>query len=437
MMSTTNRKLRVFLCHASQDKPVVRELYQRLLAEGWMNPWLDEEKLIAGQNWDMEIEKAVETSDAVIVCLSNHSVTKEGYIQKELKTIVKQALEKPEGVIFIIPLRLEKCPVPHSLEQYQYQDYFPPSNRNGSYQRLIVALKSRAESLEISTQITPVDFYKFILIPPQNRTPPFWIAKYPVTNGQYERFLNSPDYADKELWVNFPRYDEDCIPEKEDWEEMAWQWYEGRVSELKPRLWNDPEFGIIQRNNPVVSVSWYEANAYCKWLARHWNELPEMEINPEINPAQIRLPTRNEWLNAAGGDEPYRRFPWDPPGKETIDPREKLRRGNFSRQLKGTSPVDTYPEGASPYGVMDMCGNVWEWLANPFLSEESVLNKDEREEGFHKSMGIKGYAMMELRGGSWKEFENLISVGYSRSDLPEGRDYDWGFRIVALNRIYR
>jgi hypothetical protein len=54
------RKLRVFLCHASQDKPIVRELYQRLLAEGWIDPWLDEEKFLLGQNGNLEIEKAME-----------------------------------------------------------------------------------------------------------------------------------------------------------------------------------------------------------------------------------------------------------------------------------------------------------------------------------------------------------------------------------------
>ena len=98
---TPDRKLRVFLCHASQDKPIVRELYQRLLAEGWIDPWLDEEKLLPGQNWDLEIEKAVESADAVIVCLSNNSVTKAGYIQKELRKILDVADEKPEGEIFI------------------------------------------------------------------------------------------------------------------------------------------------------------------------------------------------------------------------------------------------------------------------------------------------------------------------------------------------
>jgi hypothetical protein len=59
------KKLRVFLCHASQDKPIVRELYQRLNAECWIDPWLDEEKLLPGQDWDMEIERTVEAADAV------------------------------------------------------------------------------------------------------------------------------------------------------------------------------------------------------------------------------------------------------------------------------------------------------------------------------------------------------------------------------------
>ena len=94
----TERKLRVFLCHASQDKAVVRELYQQLLAEGWIDPWLDEEKLLPGQDWDMEIEKAVESADAVIVFLSSSSVTKEGYVQREVRKVLDVSDEKPEAL---------------------------------------------------------------------------------------------------------------------------------------------------------------------------------------------------------------------------------------------------------------------------------------------------------------------------------------------------
>ncbi|MBL8103367.1 MAG: toll/interleukin-1 receptor domain-containing protein, partial [Anaerolineales bacterium] len=137
---TETRKLRVFLCHSSQDKPIVRELYQRLNAENWIDPWLDEEKLLPGQNWDMEIEKAVEASDAVIVCLSNHSISKEGYIQRELKFVLDIALEKPDGTIFIIPLRLDACDLPRRLRSWQYVDYFPESQRGRAYQKLLQSL---------------------------------------------------------------------------------------------------------------------------------------------------------------------------------------------------------------------------------------------------------------------------------------------------------
>jgi cold shock CspA family protein len=145
------RKLRVFLCHASQDNPIVDDLYNRLLAEGWVDPWLDKEKLLPGQDWDTEIEKAVETADAVIVCLSNNSVTKTGYVQKELRFVLDIADEKPEEEIFVIPIRLDECTVPRRLKKWQYVDYFPAKQEFQSFHRLLKALINRAESLGIPT----------------------------------------------------------------------------------------------------------------------------------------------------------------------------------------------------------------------------------------------------------------------------------------------
>ena len=110
-MTETRRRLRVFLCHSSQDKPIVRDLYQRLNAEGWIDPWLDEEKLLPGQEWGVEIEKAVENTDVAIVCLSKESVSKAGYLQRELRKVLDIADEKPEGTIFVIPVRLNMCEV--------------------------------------------------------------------------------------------------------------------------------------------------------------------------------------------------------------------------------------------------------------------------------------------------------------------------------------
>lgn len=121
---TTNRPLRVFLCHSSNDKPVVRELYQKLRAEVWIQPWLDEEELYPGQDWNMEIEKAVEAADAIIVCLTTNSINKEGYVQRELRIVLDFADYKPEGTLYIIPVRLEECEPPRRLRTWQYADYF-------------------------------------------------------------------------------------------------------------------------------------------------------------------------------------------------------------------------------------------------------------------------------------------------------------------------
>ena len=149
MPTNTDRKLRVFLCHSSQDKPIVRELYQRLNAEGWIDPWLDEENLLPGQDWDFEIEKAVETADAVIVCLSNNSVTKEGYVQKEVRKVLDVADEKPEGTIFVIPVRINEVQIPRRLKMWQYVDFFPSNQKSSSYIRVIASLKKRAEKISL------------------------------------------------------------------------------------------------------------------------------------------------------------------------------------------------------------------------------------------------------------------------------------------------
>jgi hypothetical protein len=138
------RLLRIFLCHSSDDKPVVRDLYGRLLSDG-MQPWLDEKNILPGQDWELEIRKAVKNTDVVIVCLSSVSINKRGFVQKEIKFALDVADEQPEGTIFLIPLRLDKCDVPERLRAIQWVDYFEP----GGYLRLIAALKERGDELKI------------------------------------------------------------------------------------------------------------------------------------------------------------------------------------------------------------------------------------------------------------------------------------------------
>ena len=139
---SSSRALRVFLCHSSADKPAVRELHQRLCADG-IDAWLDEENLLPGQDWQREIPRAVRQSDAVIVCLSRGSINRAGYIQKEIKFALDVADEQPEDTIFLIPLKLEDCEMPERLSRWQWVNHFDP---NG-YARLMKALRARAGSL--------------------------------------------------------------------------------------------------------------------------------------------------------------------------------------------------------------------------------------------------------------------------------------------------
>jgi formylglycine-generating enzyme required for sulfatase activity len=140
----SNRPLRIFLCHSSGDKPAVRELYRRLKAAGFA-PWLDEEDLLPGMDWQAEIPKTVRNSDEVIVCLSRGSINKAGYIQKEIKFALDVADEQPEGTIFLIPVKLEECDVPERLARWQWVNLYDEDG----YRRLICSLQNRSDSLDL------------------------------------------------------------------------------------------------------------------------------------------------------------------------------------------------------------------------------------------------------------------------------------------------
>src|SRR5947209_7685491 len=142
--SQTNppRLLKVFLCHAGEDKARVRELYRKLRADG-VEPWLDEESLLAGQRWEDAIVEAVESSDVVIVCLSPQAVSEAGFRHREIKLALDTAEEQPEGTIFLIPLKLADCELPRRLREYHWVNYYEPDGHD----KLLRALKERAGKL--------------------------------------------------------------------------------------------------------------------------------------------------------------------------------------------------------------------------------------------------------------------------------------------------
>jgi hypothetical protein len=139
-----SRCLRVFLCHASIDKSRVRQLYQHLRDVG-VDPWFDEENLLPGQDWELEIRRVVRATDVVLVCLSQQAVSQRGFRHKEIVMALDIADEQPEGTIFIIPVKLEECPIPDRLRRWHWVNLFDEQG----FQRLFRALQQRANELGV------------------------------------------------------------------------------------------------------------------------------------------------------------------------------------------------------------------------------------------------------------------------------------------------
>jgi hypothetical protein len=107
-----------------------------------VNPWLDEEDLLPGQDWDHEVMRAIAKSDVVVICLSNNSLTRHGYVQKEIRRALDAAQERPPDAIYLIPARIENCEVPERLVHIQYVDLFVETG----YSRLMKSIRARESS---------------------------------------------------------------------------------------------------------------------------------------------------------------------------------------------------------------------------------------------------------------------------------------------------
>lgn len=137
-------EIRIFLAHANEDKPMVRELYRKLKQEGY-RPWLDEEDLLPGQLWRKEIAKAIKSSNFFVACLSEQSIAKTGYVQKEFRLALNHFAELPPGDIYLIPLKFDDCQIPDlrqeeygiTLQDVQWLNYYKPDG----FKRLIQAIE--------------------------------------------------------------------------------------------------------------------------------------------------------------------------------------------------------------------------------------------------------------------------------------------------------
>jgi len=250
--------------------------------------------------------------------------------------------------------------------------------------------------------------------PNDSITEGYLISRYPVTNAQFAAFVEAGGYREQRYW-----------PEAE----QAEVWSEGRV-----KAWNDDEpreepydFGepFNLSNHPVVGVSWYEALAFCRWLAEGlrisdyrfqvWRggQLEPLNLKPET----VRLPSEAEWEKAARGTD-GQRYPWG----ENPDPD----RANYDETGIGTtSAVGCFPGGASPYGVEDLSGNVWEWTRSLYR-DYPYAPKDGRE-NLEAGSGVGRV----LRGGAFGDGASHVRCACRSWYLPLNRDWRLGFRFVA------
>ena len=412
-----NRPLRVFLCHSSTDKPAVRELYQKLRAESWIQPWLDEEELFPGMDWNMEIEKAVEAADAIIVCLTKNSINKEGYVQRELRIVLDFADYKPEGTLYIMPVRLEECEPPRRLRPWQYADYFE-GNRERALQRLLVSLKRRAESLDLNIEKPapkkeksiedrkpvfetpaskqkekPVEVKKEVIEKPK----PIYIPqistnkKYTI-NGFLVESLGGTEFVcvpSGEFLMGSENNNSDEKPQH--LVNIPYNYWMARfpVTNLQYNRFKKKNFDKGKENYPVIEINWKDAMDYCQWLNNVFKpKLPSGLI--------FRLPTEAEWEKAARGTDGLE-YPW---GNQF----DKNKCNTDEGGKGGTTSVGLYsPQGDSPYGCADMSGNVWEWTHS--LMKTYPYQVDGREDENNSGARV-------LRGGSFFHSDELARSAY-------------------------
>jgi formylglycine-generating enzyme required for sulfatase activity len=217
--------------------------------------------------------------------------------------------------------------------------------------------------------------------------PPFAIAKYPITNAQFKLFIDAGGYDTQRWWTS------------DGWQaRLAGIAYVGSSWKPTGKAWIEPRYWRDKKRNgadyPVVGVSWFEAAAFCAWLRETTGE-------------NIVLPSEQQWQRAAQGDD-GRAYPYG----------AKFDKNRCNFNTSRTTPVRHYEgKGDSPFGVVDMSGNVWEWC----LTDYDTGHQDEN----------RTCERRVLRGGSWwGDDSDWLRAGYRLWLTPVDWNVNRGFRLA-------
>jgi len=375
--------VQVFICYSHTDSAFVDRLEADL--SRYFTVWRDIRNIprdIASftDGWDEANWQGLKESTHMVVVLSPDAMASKN-VGDEWKWFRRKNR-------LIVPVIVRDTEVHFQLDSLHRFDF-----RDGQYPLadVVVALGGSPETVDVLPD--PVDVLD-ILPPPfewcqipsiqgfELRTDegnkgtygitPFYMAKYPVTYAQFQVFIDAEDgFFNSHWWEGLAADDE----HKGQPQAAAWP----------------------IDNHPRENVSWHDAVAFTRWLSSQTG-------------TEIRLPTEWEWQWAAAGDTG-----WDYPYGPEFD---RAKSNTYESSIGETTPVDRYPQGASPFRVLDMSGNVWEWCLNIY---EEPANTD-----------TTGDALRVVRGGAFNNGRGLARVSIRFRLDPDGRHWDYGFRVVLL-----